>query len=163
MVTVPLMANTVMGKEPLTGAWWLLRMTIAIPVGAVVGGLLMNVIGIRTVTIIGLGLTALGLFLVSSWELDIAEPWLTLHLMLVGFGFGLDNAPLMTRALSSAGLDYRATVASLVTVSRMIGMALGLAALSAWGVGHFQGLSAGLQLPIPQPGEASEALQARTG
>lgn len=47
----------------------------------------MNLIGIRTVTIIGLGLTALGLFLVSTWELDIAEPWLTLHLMLVGFGF----------------------------------------------------------------------------
>lgn len=49
----------------------------------------------------------------------------------------------MTRALSSVGLDYRATVASLVTVSRMVGMALGLAALSAWGVEHFQGLSAG--------------------
>ena len=31
MVTVPLMANTVMGKEPLTGALWLLRMTGFIP------------------------------------------------------------------------------------------------------------------------------------
>ena len=79
IVTIPLMADTVMGKDPLTGAWWLLRMTAAIPVGAVIGGLLLAGIGVRPVTISGLGLSALGLFLVSTWELDIAEPWLTLH------------------------------------------------------------------------------------
>ena len=161
LVTVPLMANTVMGKEPLTGAWWLLRMTAAIPVGAVVGGYAMGFVGVRPVTILGLGLTALGLFLVSTWDLDIAEPWLTLHLVIAGVGFGLNNAPIMTRALSSAGEEYRGTAASLVTVSRMLGMALGLSALSAWGVEHFQVLTAGLELPIPQPGEAAEALRAR--
>ena len=161
MVTVPLMADTVMGKEPLTGAWWLLRMTAAIPVGAVVGGYLMGVIGTRTVAITGLGLSAVGLFLVSTWELDVSEPWLTVHLAAAGLGYGLNNAPIMTRALSSVGEDYRATVASLVTVSRMIGMALGLSALSAWGVEHFQVLTAGLELPIRQPGESSGAIQAR--
>ena len=64
MVTVPLMANTVMGKEPLTGAMWLLRMTAAIPVGAVLGGRLLMVVGARPVTVVGLGMAALGLFLV---------------------------------------------------------------------------------------------------
>ena len=59
------------------------------------------------------------------------------------------------------GEDYRATAASLVTVARMMGMTLGLAAMSAWGVEHFQALTAGLELPIAQPGEASEALNAR--
>ena len=161
IVTIPLMADTVMGKDPLTGAWWLLRMTAAIPVGAVIGGLLLAGIGVRPVTIAGLGLSALGLFLVSTWELDIAEPWLTLHLVIAGFGFGLNNAPIMTRALSSAGEDYRATVASLVIVSRMIGMALGLAALAAWGVEQFQILTAGLELPLPQEGEAADAFQTR--
>ena len=161
MVTVPLMANTVMGKEPLTGAWWLLRMTGAILVGAVAGGYLLAIIGIRPVTIIGLLISAVGLFLVSTWKLDIDEPWLTLHLVAVGFGLGLNNAPIMTHALSSASVDYRGTVASLLTVSRMIGMALGLAALSAWGVEHFQVLTAELEFPISQPGEAAEALQTR--
>ena len=162
LVTVPLMANTVMGKDPLTGAWWLLRMTAVIPLGAVVGGYLQNYIGIRPVTVIGLGLTTVGLFLVSRWELDISDPWLTLQLMAVGFGFGLNNAPIMTRALSSVGQDYRGTVASLVTVSRMIGMALGLSALSAWGVEHFQALTSGLEFPISQPGESSVEIQARS-
>ena len=36
----------------------------------------------------GLGLAALGLFLVSGWELDVVEPRLTLHLALAGLGLG---------------------------------------------------------------------------
>ena len=67
----------------------------------------------------------------------------------------------MTRALSSAGEDYRGTAASLVTVSRMIGMALGLAALAAWGMEQFQILTAGLEFPVRIPGEAAEALRTR--
>ena len=161
MVTVPLMADTVMGREPLTGAWWLLRMTAAIPAGAVVGGLLLRRVGIRPVTIGGLAMTGAALFLVSTWDLNISEPWLTLNLVAVGFGFGLDNAPIMTRALSSVGPDYRGTVASLVTVSRMVGMALGLAAMSAWGMEQFQLLTAGLDFPLPVEGEVAEALEAR--
>ena len=161
LVTIPLMANTVMGKDPITGAWWLLRMTIAIPVGAVVGGYFLPLTGIRPMTVMGLGLSAVGLFLIGTWELDISEPWLSLHLSLVGFGFGLNNAPIMTRALNSVREYYRGTVASLVTVSRMIGMALGLAALSAWGVEHFQALIVGLDFPLEIPGETAEALEAR--
>ena len=67
----------------------------------------------------------------------------------------------MTRALGSVSQDYRATVASLVTVSRMIGMVLGLAALTGWGVQEFQGLTAGLELPLPLEGETEQTLQAR--
>jgi MFS family permease len=150
-----------MGKEPLTGAMWLLRMTVAIPLGAVVGGRLLAVIGIRPVVIMGLGMSALGLFLVSTWDLNVVEPWLTLHLLIAGLGFGLNNTPIMTRALDSVSDDYRGTAASLVVVARMLGMTLGLAALSAWGVEHFQVLTAGLELPLPEAGDAAGALQAR--
>ena len=161
MVTVPLMADTVMGKEPVTGAMWLLRMTGAIPLGAVMGGKLLAVLGTRPVTVMGLVLSALGLFLLSTWELDVSEPWLTLHLVIAGLGFGQNNTPIMTRALSDAGEDYRGTAASLVVMSRMMGMTLGLAALAAWGVEHFQALTAGLELPLPLAGEAAGQLEAR--
>lgn len=161
MVTVPLMADTVMGKEPFTGAMWLLRMTVAIPVGAVLGGRLLALVGIRPVTVAGLALTALGLFLVSRWDLDVAEPWLTVHLVIAGLGFGLNNTPIMTRALNAAGRDYQATAASLVVVARMLGMTLGLAALAAWGVEHFQVLTQGLELPLQQAGQAAAAVEAR--
>ena len=161
MVTVPLMANTVLGKEPFTGAMWLFRMAAAIPVGAVLGGRLMMLVGVRPVAVVGLALTAVGLFLVSTWDLDVSEPWLTLHLVIAGLGFGLNNTPIMTLALSSAGQAYRGTAASLVVVTRMMGMTLGLAALAAWGVEHFQSLTAGLELALPQVGEAAEVVQSQ--
>jgi MFS family permease len=161
MVTVPLMANTVMGKEPFAGALWLLRMTGFIPAGAVLGGWLLSAIGIRTVTVAGLALTALGLFLVSTWPVSIAEPQLTLHLAIAGSGFGLVIAPIATRALNAVSINYRGTAASLVVVARMLGMTLGLAALSAWGVEHFQVLTAGLEFPVPMPGESAEAAEER--
>ena len=99
--------------------------------------------------------------MVSAWDLDIAEPWLTIHLVIAGFGFGLNNTPIMTGALNAAGKDYQATAASLVVVARMMGMTLGLAALAAWGVEHFQVLTQGLEFPLQQVGEAAAEVEAR--
>ena len=161
LVTVPLMANTVMGKDPFTGALWLLRMTVAIPVGAVAGGLLLSRVGNRPVIVVGLLLIALGLFLVSGWPLDVAEPELTLHLVVAGLGFGLVIAPIMAQALDAAPPEYHATASSMVVVARLMGMTLGLAALAAYGIGHFQSLIGGLALPLPLPGEAPVETAAR--
>ena len=164
LVTVPLMANTVMGLEPLDGALWLLRMTVAIPVGAVLGGLLLSRLGNRPVIAGGLALAALGLFLVSRWTLEVAEPALTVHLGLTGLGFGLVIAPIMAQALNAAPSEYHATASSLVVVSRLLGMTLGLSALSAWGIEQFLSLTAGLTLPLPVPGETPlEAAARMTG
>ncbi len=164
LVTVPLMANTVMGREPFTGALWLLRLTAPIPLGAVIGGQLVGKLGrrgIRPVTMAGLVLAALGLFLVSGWSLEVDEPQLTLHLVVAGLGFGLVIAPIMTQALNAVGEDYRGTASSLVVVSRLLGMTLGLAALAAWGIEHFQSLTAGLGVPLPMPGESPADAAAR--
>ncbi|NQW23307.1 MAG: MFS transporter, partial [SAR202 cluster bacterium] len=161
MGTVPLMANTVLGKSPFTGALWLLRLTGIIPLGAVVGGLLVLRLGARPLTVAGLALVGVGMFLASGWGLDISDPQLTVHLLLAGFGFGLVIAPITSHALGAVSDDYRGTAASLVVVSRMMGMTLGLAALSAWGVEHFQVLTAGLEFPLPLPGEAVGVFEAR--
>ena len=161
MVTIPLMANTVMGKAPITGAFWLLRLTAAIPTGAIIGGLVLRRAEARGVTVSGLCLVAVGLWLVSGWELGVKDPELTWNLALAGFGFGLVIAPLTVKVLETASEDYRSTAAALVVVSRMMGMTLGLAALSAWGVEHFQFLTAELQLPLPVPGETPEQFLSR--
>ena len=161
LVTVPLMANTVMGKDPFTGALWLLRMTCAIPVGAVAGGLLLSRTGNRPVIAAGLLLIAFGLFLVSGWPLDVAEPELTAHLVVAGLGFGLVIAPIMAQALNAAPPEYHATASSMVVVARLMGMTLGLAALAAYGIGHFQSLTGGLALPLPVAGESPAETAAR--
>ena len=161
MVTVPLTADTVMLKDPFTGALWLLRMTGVIPIASVIGGWMLPWAGGRTLTVVGLLMVAAGLFMCSRWEIGIDDPELTLQLLLAGVGFGLVIAPILHRAFQAVGEDYRATAASLVTVARMMGMTLGLAAMSAWGVEHFQVLTSGLELPLPQTGESAEVLNAR--
>ena len=161
MVTVPLLADTVMGRDPFTGALWLLRLTAAIPVGALAGAVLVSFAGARTVTVAGLAMVAAGMLLASGWQLGVGDPELTIHLVIAGLGFGLVIAPILNQALAAVDEDYRGTAASLVVVSRMLGMTLGLAALSAWGVEHFQVLTAGLELPLAAPGESTAALETR--
>ena len=161
MVTVPLMANTVMGQTPFTGAMWLLRMTATIAAGAIIGGKLLNHVGVRPVTVLGLGLAAAGLLFVSSWEAGVGEPWLTLHLALAGLGFGLVIAPILVRVIEGVPDEHRAAAASFVVVARMVGMTLGLAALAAWGVDHFQGLMSGIPSPLLNPGSGPGEFEQR--
>ena len=161
LVTVPLMTDTVLGEKPLEGGLRLMRFTGAIPFGALLGGYVSYRFGVRMPTIVGLLLAALGFWLMSTWDAGIDDPRLTLHLVVGGFGFGLVIAPLVLSAVDAAEDHYRGTAAAWVTVARMLGMTLGLAALSAWGMGEFQVLTASLEFPLPMANEASSAYDAR--
>ena len=161
LVTVPLMTDTVLGKSPLEGGLRLMRFTGAIPVGAVIGGYVSRWVGHRLPTLVGLGLGALGFLWMSGWGLDISEPALTLHLATGGLGFGLVIAPLLATAMNAGGEEYRGTAAAFITVARMLGMTLGLAALSAWGMGYFQVLTVELSFPLPVAGETAAAFAER--
>ena len=141
LVAVPLMAATVMEKEAWESALHLFRLTACIPVGALVGGYVLRWTGVRPVCVAGLALIGAGLLVMSSWETEVAEPRLTLPLVMAGFGFGLVIPPIHVSALSAAPSHYWGAAASLVTASRMMGMALGLAALSAWGIERFYSLT----------------------
>jgi EmrB/QacA subfamily drug resistance transporter len=161
LVTVPLMTDTVLGENPLEGGLRLMRFTGAIPFGALLGGYVVHWTGVRLPTIIGLLLGALGFILMGTWDQEISDPKLTVHLATGGFGFGLVIAPLVLSTIESASVNYRGTAAAWVTVSRMLGMTLGLAALSAWGMSEFQLLTSALEFPLRFAGEHSDVYQAR--
>ena len=161
MVTIPLMANTLLGETPLGGGLMLLRMTAAIPAGAILGGIACQRYDYRMPAALGLLLAALGFWLMSGWGLNIADPWLTVHLATAGFGFGLLIAPIALAATNSVGDDARGAAAALITTMRVVGMTLGVAALTAWGTGRFDALVAGIGAPFALPGETAEQAQAR--
>ena len=157
MASIVVMANTVMNVahrpvEPFTAALWLLRMTATIPVFAVIGGLLLRRFDARWIATFGLALIAAGMFRLSGWPVEIAEPRLTVDLVLAGAGFGLVVAPLMHRAVAAAPADYRAVAASMIVVARMLGMTLGLAALSAWGINQMLTILTETPSPLIMPG-----------
>ena len=161
MVTIPLMANTLLGETPLGGGLMLLRMTVTIPFGAVLGGIACQRFDYRLPAVVGLLLCALGFWLMSGWGLDIADPWMTAHLATAGFGFGLLIAPIALAATNSVSDDARGAAAALITTMRVVGMTLGVAALTAWGTGRFDALVAGIGAPFALPEETAEQAQER--
>jgi EmrB/QacA subfamily drug resistance transporter len=157
MVTVPLMANTVLGLSPLDGGLMLLRMTVAIPFGAIAGGLLVQKVGARWPAVTGFVFAAVGLAAMSQWDLDIADPGMTLHLAIAGFGFGLLIAPIHSSALLYAKVGERGTASAFITVSRMVGMTIGLAAIAAWGTVRFENLAGDAPITIEGVEEITSA------
>jgi len=115
----------------------------------------------RIPTFAGLLLTSLGFLLMAQWDLELSDPELTIHLALTGLGFGLLIAPIGLAATESVGEDNRGTAAALITANRMVGMTLGLAALTAWGSGRFVGLVGGFRFPLQLQGETGAQYQER--
>ena len=162
LVTVPLMTDTVLGEPPLEGGLRLMRFTGAIPFGALLGGY-RSITNRRPISgvFVGLALAAVCFALLTTWDETIAEPRLTLHLVVGGLGFGLLIAPFTVAAVEAADNEYRATAAAWITASRMFGMTAGLAAMSALGVDYLQSLAGGLPVPIQLPGESAAAFSER--
>lgn len=161
MVTVPLMANTVLQLSPLAGGLMLMRLTFGIPVGAILGGVACQRLGYRISTGAGLAITAAGFFFMSQWQLDVGNFAASTHLFTTGLGFGIVIAPIGLAALNSVSIGLRGAGAGILTASRILGMTFGLATLAAWGTGRFSDLLSGVSLPLPALGETIEQSQQR--
>ena len=161
MVTIPLMTNTAMAMTPLEGGMRLMRLTAAMALGAVLGGFACQRFDPRAPALLGLALAALGFLFMSRWDIAIADPALSAHLVMAGLGFGLLIAPIALAATDSVGEESRGAAAATVSASRMLGMTVGLATLTAWGTDRFQGLVAGISLPFALQGETAAQAEQR--
>ncbi len=109
-----------------------MRMTVAIPVGAVLGGLACQRYDYRYPAVLGLALAAVGFGFMSRWGLDIADPAMGAHLAVSGLGFGLLIAPIALVATNAVETGFRGAAAALM---RAVGEPLGLSAeMAAYGV-----------------------------
>jgi len=88
---------------------------------------------LRLVAVTGIALSVAGLLAMSTWTPDTSLGTVALGLGAYGFGFGLTVTPRSTAAVESAGHRAFGTASAVVTVARMLGMAVGLAILTAYG------------------------------
>jgi MFS family permease len=135
VVDIPVLARLTVTGSQTVAAFVLVRFLLAVPVGAFVGGWLLQRFGPAVVAAAGLLLAGTGLLVMSGWGPGSLSSWsATPVLVLVGLGLGLPIAPVNAAALASARDDARGVVSSLVVLARMVGMVVGLGMLTAIGL-----------------------------
>ncbi len=143
--------------SPLRGGLLLIRLTLLIPIGAVLGGLFSARVSGRLAAVAGFFLSALGLWRLSMWQTNVGDLRQTFDLMTTGLGFGLVIVPISLAAVEALREERLASGTSVLTASRVAGMAVGLAALNSWGITDFESTMSRFPAPLPQIGESFSA------
>ena len=124
----------------------------------------------RIVAFVGLLIAAGGYWLISKWPVDLLAarhdlgiltlPALDTDLAIAGLGLGLVIGPLTSATLRVVPAAHHGIASAAVVVARMIGMLVGIAALSAWGLYRFNQILQSLPNPPADNLAAKLAAQA---
>ena len=149
LVDIPIFARvTVYPDSQLEAALVLVRFLVALPVGALLGGVLVRRTPPGAVTVVGMLLAAGGFVAMSQWGLrSLAHPVATVPLVLAGLGFGLALAPVNAALLAATSSSVHGVASALLVVARMVGMLVGISALTTLGLRRFYAVSADLPSP----------------
>ena len=150
LVDVPLFARaTTTPGDQLGAALVLLRLLVAVPVGAVAGGWLCRTVAPRIVAAGGMALAALAFVAMTSWDAESLDGVAsTAVLLAAGLGFGLAIAPVNAVLLAVTGADVHGSASALAVVARTVGMLVGLSLLTAVALRRFTAEVAAIGTPL---------------
>lgn len=139
LVDIPFFARlTVHRDSQLDAALVLVRFLIALPVGAVLGGWLLRRMPANLLTAAGMLMSAAAFWHMTTWDkTSLDNGWETWSLVLGGLGFGLAIAPVNAALLAHTADAVHGVASALLVVARMVGMLLGISALTTIGLRAF--------------------------
>ena len=155
LLDVPILGRLVFNLDQLAAGLLLTQFLVGVPVGAILGGVLAGRIGERLTAVLGTLLAAAAFFQMSTWqatELAIrAGPFRSADaaLAVCGLGFGIVIAPLAATVLQLTRAQHHGLASSLVVLARVMGMLVGLSALTAFGLFRFRQILGTPQLTEP--------------
>ena len=146
LVDIPFFARiTVYRDSQLDAALVLVRFLIALPVGAVLGGLLLRRFSAALLTPLAMAMSAAAFFHMATWDKDaLNHPYETVSLVVAGLGFGLAIAPVNAVLLEHTADAVHGVASGLLIVARMVGMLIGISALTTIGLRQFYAASAAI-------------------
>ncbi|MBV9659834.1 MAG: MFS transporter [Acidimicrobiales bacterium] len=153
LIDVPLFARaTVDPNSEVAAALVLVRFLVAVPVGAVLGGVLCRARWLaRYVAAAGMATSTLAFVAMTSWSASAlgGGPRLSdMELVVGGLGFGLAIAPVNVAVLGAVEARHHALASALAVVARTVGMLAGLSALTAIGLRRFYQAQARIGSPL---------------
>jgi EmrB/QacA subfamily drug resistance transporter len=158
MVDAPLFVNLVVETElrraAVLSGWVLCALTATMSMAAWAGGRLTERSWYRPPLLAGIGAAMGALLLMGTfWDSRVTLWAMALHLALLGIGIGLMTAPINAAAVDAVPADRRGVAGGLVILSRLMGLAVGLSALTAWAIYRFDSGRRALDLPpLGDPG-----------
>jgi MFS family permease len=139
LVDIPFFARlTIYPNSQVDAALVLVRFLIALPIGALIGGLLLRVIPAAPLTAFGMAVSAAAFAHMATWgEMALRHDIEMVSLVAGGLGFGLAIAPVNAALLNHTSGDVHGVASGLLIVARMVGMLLGISALTTLGLRAF--------------------------
>ena len=144
LVDIPIFARvTAYPDSQLGAALVLVRLLAALPVGALLGGWLIRRVPVGPLAAGGMVLAAVSFAWMATWDRGALDsPLATVPLVLCGLGFGLTIAPVNAALLAATDPDAHGIASALVVVARMVGMLVGISALTTIGLRRFYAVTA---------------------
>lgn len=151
LVDIPVFARvSIYGDSQLKAALVLVEFLVALPVGAIAGGLLGRHLPAGAITALGMGLSAAAFAVMAGWDVDALRHLSSSAVLAgAGLGFGLALAPVNAALLASTHATAHGVGSALLVVSRMVGMLVGISALTTLGLRRYYAVSA----DFPSPAE----------
>jgi MFS family permease len=143
LVDIPVFARiTLYPDDQLAAALVLVRLLAALPVGAVLGGYLLRYLNVGPLSALGMMLAAAAFGWMAQWGPTALEsPVATVPLVVCGLGFGLAIAPVNAALLAATRDAVHGVASALLVVARMIGMLVGISALTTIGLRRYYAVS----------------------
>ena len=116
-------------------------LALAMALGALGSGFVLRRTGVVVLSLIGLALSIAGLLWLSTASVQTELASIVGGLSAFGFGFGLTVTARSSAAVEALGRSAFGVASAGVTVARMLGMGIGLAALTVLGSNRIQALS----------------------
>jgi EmrB/QacA subfamily drug resistance transporter len=126
---IPLFIQGVYGESASAAGLTLTPMMLAVVVSSMVGGPLVSRMSYRNIMLISTIILAVAMVLLGTMTVDTPRWVVTMYMVLVGLGIGVNFVVLNISVLHGLPPQYKGTAISLITFFRTIGSALGVTVL----------------------------------
>ena len=151
MVDVPIFVNAIeidLERSAVLSGWVLASLTAAMTLSSWLGGRLTETLQAKWPTLLAMvAATVALLWMGLTWAPDLSYVTAAVQLAVLGAGLGLTFAPTTATVVAASPAHQRGAAAAIVMIVRLIGLSVGLAALTAWALSRFNTLRRDIELP----------------